>query len=422
VTAGNVTITAADGSNPRFDLVVVDSAGAKSAVAGTAAANPVFADPAGKVVLAAVYVPAADTDIDANQIIDKRIDIKTEWAGQGSDDYALYVNSWTYSTGLGTLNHSPLALKTLITATDTLAASDLVTRGLYTVVTSGPSAEAVVGTLHSFTHDMVVSGAGDAGNEYSLAVGNLRVDIGTGFSQTGAPVGRMWLTDWKMHGPIAVQPALLQGISAFVNNYYNGSPTSTPSTGLILSTKKGGGGGSATHQAADTYPIDAGIAILGKSNASAADGVGWTKGIQIGGSGGGWSVVGSILGTGIDIEDWQDFGIRIGTREASGTGPGLAVDSDAGGAVIGSTTLTASTTFEVVVAAASQLRVGASVLVGSAALATNATDGFLYIPTCAGVPTGTPTAATGLTPIVFDSNNRRLYIYDDTGWWSVEVA
>lgn len=74
VTAGNVTIGAADGTNPRFDLVHVDDAGTKGVTAGTAAANPVFpAHPASKVILAAVYVPAADTDIDANQIIDKRL-------------------------------------------------------------------------------------------------------------------------------------------------------------------------------------------------------------------------------------------------------------------------------------------------------------------------------------------------------------
>lgn len=76
VTSGNVTITAANGTNPRIDLVVVDSAGAKSAVAGTAASNPVFPDPAGKVVLAAVYVPANDTTIASNQITDKRVVIR----------------------------------------------------------------------------------------------------------------------------------------------------------------------------------------------------------------------------------------------------------------------------------------------------------------------------------------------------------
>jgi hypothetical protein len=74
VTAGNVTITAADGSNPRFDLIVVDTAGTKTAIAGTAASNAVFpAITAGRVVLAAVYVPTSDTAINTNQITDKRV-------------------------------------------------------------------------------------------------------------------------------------------------------------------------------------------------------------------------------------------------------------------------------------------------------------------------------------------------------------
>src|SRR5262245_56819024 len=38
VTGGNVTITAANATNPRFDLICVDNTGAKSAVAGAAAA------------------------------------------------------------------------------------------------------------------------------------------------------------------------------------------------------------------------------------------------------------------------------------------------------------------------------------------------------------------------------------------------
>lgn len=74
VTAGNVTVSAADGTNPRFDLIHVDDAGTKGITAGTPAASPVFpAHPALKVVLAAVYVPASDTDIDTNQIVDKRV-------------------------------------------------------------------------------------------------------------------------------------------------------------------------------------------------------------------------------------------------------------------------------------------------------------------------------------------------------------
>lgn len=52
----------------------------------------------------------------------------------------------------------------------------------------------------------------------------------------------------------------------------------------------------------------------------------------------------------------------------------------------------------------------------SAALATTATDGFLYVPTCAGVPTGTPTAITGMAPIVVDTTNNRWYFYSNGAW------
>lgn len=74
IAAGNVTVGAADATNPRIDLIQIDSSGAKGITAGTPAANPVFpAIPADAAVLAAVYVPANDTDIDSNQIIDKRV-------------------------------------------------------------------------------------------------------------------------------------------------------------------------------------------------------------------------------------------------------------------------------------------------------------------------------------------------------------
>ena len=57
-----------------------------------------------------------------------------------------------------------------------------------------------------------------------------------------------------------------------------------------------------------------------------------------------------------------------------------------------------------------------NVRVGTAAIATTATDGFLYVPTCAGTPTGTPTAITGLAPIVIDSTNNKLYFYSGGVW------
>jgi hypothetical protein len=56
-----------------------------------------------------------------------------------------------------------------------------------------------------------------------------------------------------------------------------------------------------------------------------------------------------------------------------------------------------------------------SMAIGSAALATTATEGFYYISSSAGPPTGTPTPATGRMPLHWDSTNKRLYVYD--GSW-----
>lgn len=58
----------------------------------------------------------------------------------------------------------------------------------------------------------------------------------------------------------------------------------------------------------------------------------------------------------------------------------------------------------------------ASVIVNDAAIATNATGGFLYVPSCAGTPTGTPTTYTGTVPIVVDSTNNKLYFYSGGSW------
>jgi hypothetical protein len=71
-----VTVTAANATNPRIDLVVVSSTGVKSVIAGTPAAIPVPAPPstvATSIVLAQVFVPANDTAIGATQIRDRRI-------------------------------------------------------------------------------------------------------------------------------------------------------------------------------------------------------------------------------------------------------------------------------------------------------------------------------------------------------------
>lgn len=58
---------------------------------------------------------------------------------------------------------------------------------------------------------------------------------------------------------------------------------------------------------------------------------------------------------------------------------------------------------------------GTGAKLGVASLTTTATTGFPYIPSCAGTPTGTPTAVTGMVPQVWDHTNKKLYVYD--GAW-----
>lgn len=53
---------------------------------------------------------------------------------------------------------------------------------------------------------------------------------------------------------------------------------------------------------------------------------------------------------------------------------------------------------------------------GTAALATTATDGFLYIPGGAGAPTGVPTAYTGRVPLYVDTTNHKLHFYSGGAW------
>jgi len=57
-----------------------------------------------------------------------------------------------------------------------------------------------------------------------------------------------------------------------------------------------------------------------------------------------------------------------------------------------------------------------SVHAGNGALATNATTGFLYVPTCAGTPTGAPTSITGYAPIIVNTTNNKLYFYSGGAW------
>jgi len=106
------------------------------------------------------------------------------------------------------------------------------------------------------------------------------------------------------------------------------------------------------------------------------------------------------------------------TAGATFTIAGSKSNGSGGGDVVFQTTLSsASSGVQNTLAAAMTLKGGAqSVVLNSAAIATNATDGFLYITTCAGTPTGTPTTFTGRVPIIFDTTNSQFWIYTGGAW------
>lgn len=60
----------------------------------------------------------------------------------------------------------------------------------------------------------------------------------------------------------------------------------------------------------------------------------------------------------------------------------------------------------------------------TAALAANATAGFLYIPSCPGTPTGTPGAQTGTSAVVYNTTSHALNVYDQvaSSWYHMPLT
>ncbi len=123
----------------------------------------------------------------------------------------------------------------------------------------------------------------------------------------------------------------------------------------------------------------------------------------------------------IDDVLWNTGRIFSALPSASDVPGAIAYITDCTSAALG-TVAAGSGGFKVIVWSdgSNWLVIGASennsTVVGNAAIATTATNGFLYIPTCAGPPTGTPTTVTGFVPLVFDTTNSQFWIYAGGGW------
>ena len=106
----------------------------------------------------------------------------------------------------------------------------------------------------------------------------------------------------------------------------------------------------------------------------------------------------------------------------SGTVPGLQLVVDASGNVqFGTPGSAGSILFYVRNTTTLNLTAAKSVVLGPGTLTTASTDGFPYLPSAAGAPTGVATAQSGHVPFYYDTTNHKIWVYDG-GWTGVGVA
>lgn len=97
----------------------------------------------------------------------------------------------------------------------------------------------------------------------------------------------------------------------------------------------------------------------------------------------------------------------------SGTNPSLTIYTVGTGGITLASNNTSNTLLE--------LKNSYDVVIGNSAQATNATAGFLFIPSCAGAPTGVPASIpSNRVALMYDRSNNKLYAYN--GAWVSTAA
>ena len=181
----------------------------------------------------------------------------------------------------------------------------------------GGNATNPVGTVHGISSQIVLMESGNSYNEITPLF----------LSCNSLESSRLWGVDLSVHGPVSTQANLMQGIVNFVNNY-NPADVMYGSFGMSVITKPGGGGAASPEQnASQTYPLDVGLSVSGRSGDGVINTEGYKIALQIGGSASGWMSPGerSILGTGILVSDVIDVGARFENFHFS-TAPALSID------------------------------------------------------------------------------------------------
>ena len=194
VTGANATIGTADGTNPRFDMITINSSGAIATTAGTAAAVPELPNiPSVSIVLALIFVPASDTTIATVQITDKRVFISNGGSGVldniiwnfGSDgDAAMVLSSAIIAADAEVTNVIEGTSDHLATTANSLIISNVTNDGdILFVVSDGGNSKGLLhldganGRVVIHGGDLLMSGAQkiyfyDVGGEYMSSNGS----------------------------------------------------------------------------------------------------------------------------------------------------------------------------------------------------------------------------------------------------------
>jgi len=256
---------------------------------------------------------------------------------------------------------------------------------------------------------------GGTGGAASNGSGNMVGGTGGALTFTGG-TGGVGTTSGGNGGAVTLQG----GVAAAMVGAAGGAVSITGRTGS--STGSGGAGGAVAISSGAAGGNDtvsrAGGAITITSGASKGDSVGSAITLTSGAGGLGTGATGAIGGA-VTLQAGAgganattsgaggDVNIRAGVGGSSGS-------AGSGGAIILQTATTTSL--------ANRLTIDAkgNVVLGTGALSTSATDGFIYVPASAGTPTGVPTSYSGRAATEYDTTNNKLCSYN--GAWKCSGA
>lgn len=199
-------------------------------------------------------------------------------------------------------------------------------QGISSAVNYGELGGTPSGTATASEHFINVHTCAHNDTEYGGVRVGIDMDPDNGNFPTTTP-GRAWTIDSTLVGPRLNPPALLMGVVQLIQQQVSttaDSASKQPSAAFTATAR------SSSLESRATVPADVGYLCVGTSGAIGANtGAGYTIGFKVGGvaGGGGWLPYGqrSRILTGMQIEDYQNYGILLQNRIDAGTGQAISL-------------------------------------------------------------------------------------------------